>query len=176
MKKLLGKKMVKRTIATILAVTMMISASGCGNKVPKDWYGEVRDYYTAAFKDDWSHDVKQIIMKEEYKDKSLKFGYYIIDLDKDGTDEFLVGYDNGTKPTVFTDIFIYHSDFGPHDIFSGGGDVYYYLCSDNTIYEEFYMGKEPMTQYLKCQAGSNNSFLVVEDGGEPIKVSLTYFE
>ena len=81
MKKLLGKKMVKTTFATILAVTMMISASGCGNKVPKDWYGEVRDYYTAAFKDDWSHDVKQIIMKEEYKDKSLKFGYYIIDLD-----------------------------------------------------------------------------------------------
>ncbi|SEP93993.1 hypothetical protein SAMN02910369_00934 [Lachnospiraceae bacterium NE2001] len=169
------KRVVKRIGVAVLAFGLLMT-SGCGKKAPDDWYMEVEQYFEAGFKDGWSHDVQSVIMKDEYKDKDLKFGYYVIDLDNDGTDEFLVGYDNGTKPTVFTDIFIYHSDFGPHEIFSGGNETIYYLCNDNTIYEEFYIGKTAYTKYMKCQAGSDNSFLVVESGGEPRIVPLTYFD
>ncbi len=170
------KKTLKKVIVATLSFGMIFATTGCGKKAPDNWYEEVRQYYQDGFDDGWTHNVTQIVMKEEYKDKSLKFGYYIIDLDGDGTDEFLIGYDNGTKPTIFTDVFIYHSDFGPHDIFSGGNDIIYYLCDDNTIYEEFYMGSVPYTRYLKCQAGEDNSFLEVDSGGEFRTVQLTYFE
>lgn len=144
-------------------------------KGPKEWYGTTRDIYIQNFKEGWTNENPDIRPLEDYKDKSKKFGYYLVDLNDDGTLEFLVGFDNGTKATVFTDVYIWHKDFGPTRILNGGVDLYYYLCTDKSIKEDLDWGKNSETRFMKYNK-EENSFTIIEKGGEPMKVELTYFE
>ena len=175
------KKGIKGLIVTALITFSVLSLMGCGlvksmkSKVPDEWYDVTRDLYIKAFSENWSGKYGDIEVKDEYTDKSKKFGYFLVDLDGDGNDEFLVGYDDGSKATAFTDVFIWHSDFGAFRIFSGGfGETYYYVCTDKSLKEEYMYGNQPRERYLKYDK-EGNSFTVLESGGEPMKVELTYF-
>ena len=143
-------------------------------KGPENWYSVTRDIYIDSFAEGWSGDNSDISPGEEYTDKSKKFGYYLVDLNGDGSDEFLVGYDDGTNPTVFSDIYVWHPDFGPLRIMQGAADVHYYLCSDKCIKEDVEWGANSSTRYMKYNK-DETSFTIVESGGMPIKVELTYF-
>lgn len=99
--------MIFKKVAMMLALSgIIVSSTGCGlgtigkmvrNKVPKEWYVTTRDMYIEEFKAGWPNENGDIRPLEEYRDKSKKFGYYLVDLDGDGNDEFLVGYKFETK-------------------------------------------------------------------------------
>ena len=143
-------------------------------KGPDEWYSTTRDIYYKAFSEKWSGSGYDIDPIDDYKDNSKKFGYYLVDLNDDGSMEFLVGFDDGSKPTKFTDVYVWHSDFGATRIMYGGTDIYYYLCSDKCLREDMEWGKNSTTRYLKYNQ-KENSFTILENGGDPQKVELTYF-
>lgn len=175
------KKVIKKIAVTAALTFTLFSLMGCGlvksmkGKVPDEWYDVTRDLYIKAFSENWSGTYGEVQAIEDYTDKSKKFGYYLVDLDGDGNDEFLVGFDDGSKATAFTDVYIWHSDFGAFRIFfGGGGSTYYYLCTDKTIKETSFYGNQPTERFLKYNK-EGNSFEILEKGGEPMKVELTYF-
>ena len=174
-----------KKVGVILAFSAIIlSFTGCGlgdlgkkvrNQVPKDWYAATRDIYEKEFKEGWSSDNSSVRPLEAYKDKSRKFGYYLIDLDGDGNDEFLVGYDNGTKPTVFTDLYIWHPDVGSFRILNVDDGMALYLCTDKTIKMVDGEGTSEEIRYFKY-IKEDHALENLQSGGEPMMVNLTYFD
>ena len=169
----------KRTAAAILALTMMIlmipGLTGC-KKAPNDWYRETLEYYRSGVNHGFSTSYRNLPVSEELKDKNNKIGYLLIDLDKDGTDELLLGLIDDGPDTKFTSLIVAHSDLGPYCLLSGSKDAHIYLCADNVIMMESVRGLTKENSYMKWNS-KINAFDTIEGEGKYLgkKWNLTPF-
>ena len=160
-----------RRKALILAAVLFLT--GCSLPPSKDWYKETLEYYRQGFDSDWKTERNDLTVCDEMRDKNYKFGYLVTDLDKDGTDELLIGF-NEDGVTKFTELYIWHSDKGSFRIIGAGGGYYMYLCDDGIIKEDSWYGSATKTQYYKY-VSKDNALLVVGSGGQPGQYELTDF-
>ena len=164
----------KKVIALYaLMLVLLFVLTGCGRKAPKNWYEGNINYYKEGVKDNWEHVDSDYYVCEEYKKEKL--GYLLIDLDGDGTDELLIGIIDDSSETKFTDIIIYHNDFGPKRVFSDGDGYYIYLCDNNIIRYDSWYGSETKTEYMKYNS-DDNSWPIIDTKALARKVELTPFE
>ena len=148
-----------------------IMLTGCmTKKVPQNWYEGTLEYYKQGFENGWKND--DSVNSEYFTDS--RFGYLLQDLDGDGADELLIGIIDDAPETKFTDIIIWHRDFGPMKVFSVGDGYYMYLCDGNVIKEDMWYGSETKVQYMVYDS-KDNSFPIVDGGGIPKKFELTEF-
>ena len=94
------------------------------------------------------------------------------DLDKDGTDELLIGLIDDSPSTKFTNIIVYHTSLGPNSLISAGNGSYIGLCYDGVILTDWGEGKDFMKWNQK-----DNSFTIIDGEGQylPMKWELTEF-
>ena len=142
--------------------------------VPKDWYEETIKYYTDGFSSNFANERSDLTFSDEMKDENNKFGYLLRDLDDDGDYELLIGIIDDSAETKFTDLYIWHTDFGARRMFSTGDGYYMYLCENNIIREDSWYGSQTEVRYMKFN-GENNSMAVLETTATPQKVELTPF-
>ena len=161
-----------------LAITLasVILLAGCSLKkpVPKNWYDVTLETYREGFRTGWK-DEQGLNITDEQKDPNNKFGYLLRDLDGDGASELLIGIIDDSTETKFTNIIIWHRDFGARVVFTTGEGYYLYLCDNNVIRQDSWYGSETQTQYMVYNS-DENSFPIVDGGSNPQKVTLTPFE
>lgn len=166
----------KRMIRICAVMLVLVSAlTGCGNKADKNWYEGMLKYYSEGFSSGWKNEAANLPVSQDEKDPNKKFGYLLRDLNKDGIDELLIGIIDDEPETKFVAIIINHSDFGANRSFSAGDGYYMYLCDSNVIRVDSWYGSETQTEYMTYNA-EGDSFLVVDGGSMPQKVTLTPFE
>lgn len=173
----------KRVLSTVLVVIMLASTltlfSGCSN-APKDWYQMTLDYYSEGVKTGWANEDKSLnvhIAKDlKTKDPNKQIGYLLVDLDKDGTKELLIGFNDGSNATKFTDVYVWHSDIGAFQILGGDEGYYIYLCANNVIAQDSWYGSLTERDF-KTWNSKSNSFTIIDGEGKylPKKWDLTEF-
>lgn len=169
----------KRTTAAVLAVTLMIlmipGLTGC-KKAPKEWYKETLEYYKDGVNNGFKTTYRNLHVPDELKDKNNKIGYLLIDLDKDGTDELLIGLIDDSASTKFTNVIVAHSDLGTYCLLSGTSGCYIYLCADNVLLMEDTRISTAEKEFLKWNS-KKNAFDVIEGEGKYLgkKWDLTAF-
>ena len=173
----------KRALSTVLVVVMLLSAvpllSGCVHR-PKNWYKEVLDYYSEGVQTGWTNEKTSLNVYPsgdmKKKDPSKKFGYLLVDLDKDGVDELLIGFNDGSTATKFTDVIVYHSDLGPYKLLGGDDGYYIYLCSNNVLAVDSWYGSQTNRDFMTWDS-KTNSFPHVDGEGKylPKKWDLKEF-
>ena len=148
----------------------------CGSYfIPPNWYDETLAYYEEGFRSGWKNETEDMYISDELKDESIEFGYLLKDLDGDGADELLIGIIDDSDETKFTDICIWHRDFGAFRVMSTGEGYYMYLCDSNIIREDSWYGSQTKTRYMRYES-KDNSFEIVDGAGKPLKVELTSFK
>ncbi len=170
--------MKKATAAVLLAALCMMMVTGLTGckKAPNNWYKDTLEYYRDGVNNGFTTTFRQLSVPADLKDKNNKIGYLLIDLDKDGTDELLIGLIDDGYITKFTNVIVAHSDLGAYCLLSAGNGSYIYLCADNVLYMEDKYGISDGLKYLKWNSKSN-SFNVVEGEGKYLgkKWDLTPF-
>ena len=142
--------------------------------VPDDWYEETLKYYKDGFSSKFSNERSDLSISDEMKDENNKFGYLLRDLDDDGDDELLIGIIDDSAETKFTDLYIWHTDFGARRTFSKGEGYYMYLCEDNIIREDSWRSSETEGRYMKFN-GKDNAMTILDTTATPQKFELTPF-
>ncbi len=166
-----------KKIAAIALV--LLTATSCAqkkNKVPENWYEGTIDYLDKGFSSGWKNADEDANISDELRDSNNKFGYLLKDLNGDGADEVLVGLIDNGSVTKFTDIYVWHRDFGPTRIWSTGEGYYIYLCEDNILRSDSWYGSQTRTEYMKFNT-EEESFLILSPDTEPTpgKYQLTPF-
>ena len=84
----------KRTLATVLTAAFLLAivpaVTSC-KVTPKNWYEPTLQYYSDGIKNGFEQEFRNLPVPDDLKDKSKQQGYLLIDLDKDGVDELLIG-------------------------------------------------------------------------------------
>ena len=150
------------------------------SKPPKNWYEETLNYYVYGAETGWKDDSLYGDILPEMKDPNNRFGYYLADLNDDGTKELLIGYADDKDETRFTELYIYHPDLerAVHS-FSNCGDGYYlYLCEGNIIKLDSWYGSETKTDYMTMNKDPTAGFPIGEytDPPKPLKCNLVPFD
>ena len=166
----------KRTLAAILTVAFLAvlvpAVTGC-KIIPKKWYQSTIDYYRDGIKNGFDKELQNLHVPAELKDKNNQPGYLLIDLDKDGTDELLIGLiDDDASVTRFTNVIVCHTGLGgPYSLLSGGE---IYLCYDGVICTESWGGGQEFMRWNQ----KDNAFTIIDGEGKflPMKWELTPFE
>ncbi len=149
--------MKKATAAVLLAALCMMMVTGLTGckKAPNEWYKDTLEYYRNGVNNGFTTSYRNLAVSEELKDKNYKIGYLLIDLDKDGTDELLLGLIDDGYVTKFTSVIVAHSDLGPYCLLSGSKDAHIYLCADNVLMMESVRGLTKERKYMKWNSKSN---------------------
>ena len=173
----------KRVLVTILVVTMLVTAlpglTGCKIK-PKNWYQATLDYYSEGVKSGWANEDPSLMLNisDDLKTTSSnkQIGYLLVDLDEDGTDELLIGFNDGSNATKFTDVIVWHSDMGALKALGGGSGYYIYLCGSNVLAVDSWYGSQTQRDFMKWNS-KTDSFPHVDGEGKylPMKWDLTEF-
>lgn len=172
----------KRILSTVLSVTLLAlmipGLSGC-RRIPKDWYKESIAYYSEGVKTNWANEDKSLRLNisAELKNNSLQRGYLLRDLDGDGIDELLIGFNDTATYTKFTDVIVWHSDLGASQLLGGTNGKYIGLCASNVLSVNTYGSIKDQVEYMKWNHKSN-AFDVIDGEGKylPMKWELTPFE
>ena len=146
--------------------------------VPNKWYEETINYYAEGAANNWANERSDLAFGRVVKEKDC--GYLLHDLDGDGDDELLIGYQEGDA-TRFVSLYIWSTDFGAICMCdSSNADPEdeaecMYLCEDNIIRDDSYKKYEGKERYMKHN-GENNSMTILEDvTATPQKWELTPF-
>ena len=169
--------MKKNTIILSATVAGFVAMLFCGcslKTVPDGWYKETLEYYSTGFESGWANEDPKLHISEEMKGPDNHFGYLLRDLDGDGADELLIGIIDDSEETRFTDLYIWHRDFGAFRSLNCGDGYYMYLDDDNVIRMDSWYGSATKTEYMIYDS-DDNSFLIVDGGGKPGKYELTEF-
>lgn len=154
------------------------------SKPPKNWYEETLNYYVYGAETGWKDDSLYGDLPEEMKNPDNHAGYYLADLNDDGTKELMIGYNDGGEATKFFKIYIYHPDLENHVYcsFSTNGEGYYiYLCDGNVVRNDWeYPGqKEPKSDYMKLNKDPVDGWPIQEydsDPPKPMKCTIVPFD
>ncbi len=169
----------KRTLATVLTVAFLLALipgiTGC-KIIPKKWYEETLNYYSDGIKNGFKQEYNNLYVPEDLRDSTKKKGYLLIDLDKDGVNELLIGLIDDNSCTNFTNVIVCHTDLGPYSLLTGSSSNYIHLCYDNVI--EMDSGIEYNKPTFMRWNQKSNSFTVIDGEGKflPTKWELTPFE
>ena len=168
----------KATAALLLAALMVLMVpgiTGC-KKAPNEWYKDTLEYYRNGVNNGFTTSYRNLAVSEELKDKNNKIGYLLIDLDKDGTDELLLGLIDDGPNTKFTSVIVAHSDLGTYCLLSGSKNAHIYLCADNVLMMESIRGLSKENTYMKWNS-KKNAFDNIEGEGKYLgkKWDLTPF-
>ena len=169
----------KRTLATVLTVAFLLALipgiTGC-KIIPKKWYEETLKYYSDGIKNGFTEVSGSLSVPEDLRDSTKKKGYLLIDLDKDGVNELLIGIIDDAPETKFTNVIVCHTDLGPYSLLTGSSNNYIHLCYDNVI--EMDNGIEYNKPTFMRWNQKSNSFTVIDGEGKflPTKWDLTPFE
>lgn len=163
----------KRTLAAILTVVFLAAlvpgVTSC-KIIPKDWYQSTLEYYGNGIKNGFTEKYANLRVPTELEDKNNKIGYLLTDLDKDGTNELLIGIINDDAPaTKFTNVVVCHTDLGPYCLLSGE----IYLCYDGVLCMDS-VGSD--RDYMRWNQ-KDNAFTMIDGEGKflPMKWELTPF-
>lgn len=176
----------RKAITTILTLSFLIAmipcVTGC-NRSPVIWYAEPLTFYkNAIYKDgpDYNKD-HQYSVAPELKDPDNEVGYLIKDLDGDGIEELLIGFNDGSNCTKFTDVIVFYPDLdiGAFKLLGGTGGSYIYLCgADNVICMENTFGVTAASKtFMQYQGGTIGNFTEIDGEGKylPTTWELTSF-
>ncbi|MBQ9208985.1 MAG: hypothetical protein IJ149_05310 [Oscillospiraceae bacterium] len=141
---------------------------------PKDWYAETVNYYIYGAQTGWRDESLYGDLSQEIKDPENHAGYCLADLNGDGTDELLIGFNDGDDITRFLEIYIYHPDLGDHVYrsFNAAGEGYYiYLCEGNVVRLDWeYPGRdEPQSDYMKLNKDVTSGWPIQQYDSDPPK-------
>ena len=102
--------------------------------------------------------------------------FLLVDLDEDGVDELLIGFNDGSTATKFTDVLVWHSDLGAYKLLGGGSGYYIYLCAGNVLAVDSWYGSQTERTFMTWNS-KTNSFPHVDGEGKylPMKWDLTEF-
>lgn len=175
----------KRILVAILVVTMLVASlpgmTGCSRKSRlKDWYNVSLDVYREGLKTNWANEeeYKSLNIADDLKgnNPNKKIGYLLVDLDEDGIDELLIGFNDGSTATKFTDVLVWHSDLGAYKLLGGGSGYYIYLCAGNVLAVDSWYGSQTERTFMTWNS-KTNSFPHVDGEGKylPMKWDLTEF-
>lgn len=184
-------KMKKRTIAVVALLTAGLTMlSGCGmrsnseaaenvakhlSKVPANWFDDTLNYYVYGVSTNWEDDELYGDLPEEMKDPANRFGYYLADLNDDGTKELFIGYVDDEPETRFLYLYYYHPDFGVKS-WSGIEGYYLYLCDGNIIRNDWdYPGGKVQSDYMTMNKDVVDGWPIQEyesDPPKPLKLNL----
>ena len=170
-------KLIKRsTFAVVLIFVLCLTGCG-GSKNSKTWYEQTIQNYKTGFEQNWRSEKDPFgsYVSDRYLDKDITFGYALMDLNKDGIDELLIGIvDDSATKTVITDIIANKKDIGVYDLYSVGDDGELYILSDGKIRHDDHMFKgSEETKYFEFT--EECSFLHLDGGGEQMIIKLTPF-
>ncbi len=175
----------RKALTTILAVVLFAAAlpglTGCfWKRVPKKWYNKTLDYYREGLSSNWANEDPSngFYIGSDLKvlDASREFGYLITDLDGDGNDELLIGFNDGSSTTKFTDVYVWQRGYGAYQSFTGNDGYYTYLCGSGIIAHDSWYGSQTQREFLKWNP-ETGFFNVIEGEGKylPMKWELTAF-
>ena len=173
-------KLIKRSTFAVI-VLLMLSLVGCGDggsKASDTWYEQTIENYKTGFSQNWSSgkDPFGNGISDLYLDKDVTFGYAVMDLNKDGISELLIGIvdDKATK-TVITDIIANKKDIGVYNLYNVGDYGELYILNDGRIRHDDHMFEgHDETKYFEFT--DECTFLHVDGGGDPMIINLTPFE
>ena len=165
----------------MLLLSAVISMSGCGllaEGINKGlWYKKTLKIYKEGLDSGWANEKDlDIFIADELKDSGNEIGYLLIDLDEDGTQELLIGFNDGSTYTKFTDLYVYHRDMGAFQIMHGTAGSFIYLAYDNVIISDSMYGSETERTYMTWDS-TWDEFTVIDGEGKylPMKWDLTEF-
>ena len=177
----------KKAITTILTAALMLAMipcmTGC-KKSPVIWYTGTIEFFRKAIYEDGpdyneNHSFK---VAPELKNPNNEVGYLVKDLDGDGVEELLVGFNDGSPYTKFTSVVVMYPDLdiGAYELLSGTNGSYIYLCgADNVICTVNTFGvTAATTTYMQYEGGTKAEFNVIDGEGKylPTTWELTPFE
>lgn len=175
------RKIITRLLASALLLSVAFSMSGCSlvaKGVTKElWYKGTLKIYKEGLDSGWANEKDiDVFIADELKDPNNDIGYLLIDLDEDGTKELLIGFNDGSTYTKFTDLYVYHRDMGAYQIMHGTAGSYIYLAYDNVIISDSSFGTGADRTYMTWDS-TWDEFTSIDGEGKylPIKWDLTEF-
>ena len=175
------KKALTKALASALLLSVAISMSGCAlitkGVTQELWYKGTLKIYKEGLDSGWANEKDlDIFIADELKDPNNEIGYLLIDLDKDGTNELLIGFNDGSTYTKFTDLYVYHRDLGAYQIMHGTAGAYIYLAYDNVIISDSMYGTDTERTYMTWDS-TWDEFTVIDGEGKylPMHWDLTEF-
>ena len=164
-------KQARARVAVLLTAAILLTGCIPRKKAPSDWYQDVIGFYEEGFKTgDWSRESTTMFASSEQKTELYRYGYLLIDLDGDGTDELLIGKPSA-GPTTFTNLYVWHNDLEEGMCLLSGT---IYLCNNNIIRMENYDGTSVYYEFNS----ESNSFSIRSDITlqSPVHYDLTLFD
>ncbi len=177
----------RKAITAILTVTFLLAmipcVTGC-NRSPVVWYVETLAFYRKAIYEDGPEYDKDhsYNVAPELKNPNNEVGYLLKDLDGDGVEELLIGFNDGSNETKFTDVIVLYpdKDIGALKLLGGTGGSYIYLCgADNVIcMEDNFDITDTSRTFMQYQGGNIGNFSVIDGEGKylPAAWELKSFE
>ena len=108
----------KISLATVLTAAFLLAivpaVTSC-KVTPKKWYEPTLQYYSDGIKNGFEQEFRNLPVPDDLKDKSKQQGYLLIDLDKDGVDELLIGLIDDGPSTKFTNVIVMGDGTSAHD-------------------------------------------------------------
>lgn len=169
------RKMIMWIVTVPLLLSAVFGLTGC--RPDKDeWYKDAVEYYRQGVLYGKEGNNRQLDISPEILGKGKGVGYLLHDLDGDGRDELLIGFNSSGGITKFTNVVVRHSDLGPYSLLGGSNGYYIYLCNDDVLRVDSWYGSETKVEYMKFNSKSN-SFEVVDGAGKysPKQWKLTQF-
>ena len=169
------RKMIMWIVTVPLLLSAVFGLTGC--RPDKDeWYKDAVEYYRQGVLYGKEGNNRQLDISPEILGKGKGVGYLLHDLDGDGRDELLIGFNSAGGITKFTNVVVRHSDLGPYSLLGGSNGYYIYLCNDDVLRVDSWYGSETKVEYMKFNSKSN-SFEVVNGAGKysPKQWKLTQF-
>lgn len=169
------RKVIMLAVTVPLIISAVLGMSGC--RPDKDeWYKDAVEYYRQGVVYGKKGDNRQLSISSEILGKGKAIGYLLHDLDGDGRQELLIGFNGAGGITKFTNVVVKHSDFGAYSLLGGSNGYYIYLCNDDVLKVDSWYGSEIKVEYMKFDS-KNNSFEIIDGVGKysPKKWKLTEF-
>lgn len=172
------KKLISAVLTVVMLALLIPGVTGCVGP-SKNWYQSSLDYYRDVVNNgstELTPPSSSFMIQPELNDKSNEVGYLLVDLDGDKVSELLIGFNDGSNFTKFTDVIVWKPGIGPFDVLSGTDGYYSYLCASNVVCYDSWYGSQTQRKFMTWNS-KENAFTIIDGEGKylPMKWDLTSF-